>query len=297
MSSRRLATVLLGLSLGCQGWDPVLIQSDDFEPLLNVVAVLSPDLGGIVDVQVQRVLPLEGPSWDPGEADTVWYADPTDFRVDREQISRYRVTDAQVTLSDGDVTYDLVYSPSDLFYDNGARYIPTDSSFVPQPGATYRLTVETPEGLRVTGATTIPVEHQIDGAHTPDTLGALDPIPVAWRRSTGYYQLGISVRLSEFYHGFRAHSVTVVDDTSWLAEPIASAGQGGDGQTLSVLDISVTAMDENFYNYFIRDPAERNTATFIFLGEGDVGASYGIEGGLGVMGSYRYDAISRWVVR
>ena len=50
-----------------------------------------------------------------------------------------------------------------------------------------------------------------------------------------------------------------------------SAGLG-----LSVLDISVTAMDENFYNYFIQDPAERNTATFIFLGAGDVGASYGI---------------------
>ncbi len=66
---------------------------------------------------------------------------------------------------------------------------------------------------------------------------------------------------------------------------------------MTVLDISVTAMNENFYNYFIRDLAERNTATFIFLGVGDTGASYGIAGGFGVMGSYRYDAISRWVLR
>ena len=101
--------------------------------------------------------------------------------------------------------------------------------------------------------------------------------------------------ISDFYHCSRGNLVTVVEDTSWLAEPIVCEGRGGAGQSLAELDISVTAMDENFYNYFVRNPAERDEAAFIFLGEGDTGASFGLEGGLGVMGSYRYDVISRWV--
>ena len=279
MSSRAVAAGLLVLTLGCEGWEPVLIESEDFQPMLNVLAVLSPDLGGVVEVQVQRILPLEGPSWDGGE-----------------QSSRYKVTEATVVLTHGTTTYELLYDPERSRYKDSGHYVAIDTGFIPLAGATYGLTVETPDGLALTGETTIPVQSRIMAGHTPDTLGALDPIPVAWRKSSGYYRLSYGIVQSfDLRSCYEPNVVTVLEDTTWLAEPLTCDGPDTPDGSVDELIISVTAMDENYYNYFVRDPAARSDFSLIFLGEGDTGAAYGVEGGLGVFGSFRYATLRRLV--
>ncbi len=273
-----------------------MVKSEDFTPQLNVLAVLSPDEGGIVEVLVQRTLPLEGSDFKEGPPDTVWYSDST-YHVWSTLHSLYRVNDAIVTLTEGTTFYDLAEAGD---YDNwwdAARYIPVDSTFVPLSGVTYYLSVETPEGLAASGNCTIPPPVSIKADQLTDTLESGKTFTVAWNPATDYTRVCIEglPEYSEYCSIWE--EVVVCHDSSWTFRVIPDCWIEADGALPPYLEleISVTAMDEHYYNYFYGEADEE--AVFYLLGEGDAGRSQGIEGGLGTFGSFRADTIQRWLAR
>ena len=275
--------LLLLLILGCGdwGWEPV--PNDDFEPMLNVMAILSPDQGGVTGVEVMRTFPLDGPDYIWGPVDTVWWND-TLWWPERRMIYTGHVADASVILSDASNDYALVYDSSSR-YEPAGRYLPVDTAFVPQPGRRYDLLVTTPDGLEVTGSNTIPQWEGLIEEHTPDTLYATKTIPMAWRKGTGFYLLQFEPT-DERYWIYIPNRV-VVDDTTYLNPPPYQDGDLEGWEDWSVQEISVATVDSNYYRYFITKPHEAGDFTSFFLGEGDTGAAYGIQGGLGVFCSYR----------
>lgn len=291
------------LSVACQGWEPVLVSSGEFEPLLNVVAVLSPD-GPEVTVLIQQIMPLEGPSG-TGEIriDTVWFQDwitgDSSYYLQEYEVSRFEVNDAVVSMAWADSSVDFAYAGASSQNPHMSRYRPTGDGFVPRGGVTYQLSIDTPSGLSITGATTVPWAARMISTYTPDTLSVSEPVPLAWEASTGYYQVNLTPDFSreEFRFGcIREVQEVVLNDTTWLGDPLVIPDCPPDPGTFVWYSMSVAALDSNYYHYFLRDPAARNNFTFFLLGEGDEATAYGIEGGMGVFGAYRSDALTRLVI-
>ena len=318
MNFRWLALGLLILTVGCWNWKPVAATSEDFEPSLNVLAILCPDNGGMVTVAVQKILPLEGPETVAGPPDSICqeYFWEDSLIVDCypiiPQLSLYRVLDATVTLFDGEKTWVLVYD--DTWQDDNFReqvktayYTPVDTTFVPLEEATYDLHVTTPEGLEATGRVTIPRAPEFDLAHWDDSLRVGYIYDLRWTPTTGNYRIGLEMETSfpdTMEDGWPytrwlcnlSYQVGVQDSTTWplLIEPRCDeygpepASFPGD-----TLTISLMAMDDNFYEYFFGE--QTNDMTLFLLGSGDTGRVNGIEGGLGVIGAYRRISLEIWV--
>ncbi len=291
------------LSVACQGWEPVLVSSGEFEPMLNVVAVLSPD-GPEVTVLIQQILPMEGPSG-TGEIriDTVWYEDwvtgDSSYFLQEYEVSRFEVNDAVVSMAWADSSVDFAYAGASAQNWHMSRYRPIGAGFVPRGGVTYQLSINTPGGLAVTGSTTVPRTARMIASYTPDTLSASEPVPLAWEASTGFYQINLNYDFNletERFWCIRDVQEVVLDDTTWLGEPLVVPECPPAPGDFIWYTMSVAALDSNYYRYFIRDPGERSNFTFFLLGEGDEASAYGIEGGLGVFGAYRSDALVRLVV-
>ncbi len=314
MNSRFCALLVLAFFLGCEGWQSVLVESEDFEPQLNVLAILSPDEGGMMTVQVMRTLPLEGPSGEYGDPDTVCYYDEyfdtTFCYLERPWISYYNVTDADVTLSDGSATYPFVYdSTQDANNDPGmwpttaqARgYVSVDSTFVPRSGVTYELAVEALDSLEVSGSCTVPPRMEIKIDQLPDTLLLGKLFAVAWNPVTDYVRVKIEPVEEQSFRAKYCYvweEAVIRHDSSWTFQIVPECWEGAD--TLSPymeVEITVTAMDERYYNYFYGGDMgpDYEEITFFFLGEGDTGRSQGIEGGLGVFASFRSSSVRQLI--
>jgi hypothetical protein len=316
---------MLAFFLGCEGWQSVLIESEDFEPQLNVLAILSPDEGGVVEVQVMRTLPLEGPDGERGDPDTVCF-DDGEYRqcyIDYQWISYYKVTDATVTLSEGATTYLFVYDSTQKANDGPGMwpaaqargYVPVDTTFVPRTGVRYELAVEALDSLEVSGSCTIPppVEIKVGQDYLPDTLRSGELFTVAWNPVTDYVRVKIEpVEEQPFRtkYCFVWEEAIVRHDSSitflivpecWEVED--PFGPGMEADTLDPyvdyveVEIVVTAMDERYYNYFYGGDMgpDYEEIMFIFLGEGDTGRNQGIEGGLGIFASFRSSSVRRFI--
>ncbi len=321
MNFRWLVLGLWGLTVGCWGWQPVAVTSEDFEPTLNVVAVLSPDEGGVVIVAVQQILPLEGPEMETGPVDTVCQELMMEDSLIVDcypiwpEVYHYRVTDATVTLSDvsdGQTTYDLFYDETRKDNPYGyvvktAYYTPVDTTFIPREGATYELLVTTPDGLEATGSVTIPPPPQLDVAHWPDSLCVGQIYNLHWTPTTGNYRIGLQMETTysdtdEFGYTYDrwlcnlSDQIDVQDDTTWplLIEPRCDEyGPNPGSFPGDTLTISLMAMDDNFYEYFFGERADE--FTMFLLGSGDTGRVNGIEGGLGVIGAFRSSSVRRFI--
>ncbi|MCH8327185.1 MAG: hypothetical protein IID15_01505 [Candidatus Marinimicrobia bacterium] len=163
---------------------------------------------------------------------------------------------------------------------------------------TYTLSIDTPDGLSVTGVTTVPLLVGLDSTVIPDSLAIRDPIPMRWQRSTGLYIVSAqfnSDRGTEGVYCVANQSVAVLGDTSWTLDALVVDSCPVPGAGELAYDFMVAAIDSNYYNYFVRDPSEQGGFTFFLLGAGVAGAAHGIEGGPGVFGSYRFDSITRLI--
>lgn len=305
MNFRPTMLLVLLVMLGCRGWESELVRSKDFESQLNVLAILSPDDGGVVEVQVMRTLPLEGPTGERSDPFTeCHYSEYYDSTICHERtrwISYYSVTDALVTLSDGGATYDFRYDDRVDRYQYTGYYVPVDTNFFPVTGVTYQLSVETPDGLEVSGTCTIPPPVAIKTDLLSDTLQVRKTFDVAWTHTANYVQVLIrSVPDTGYaWHACEVWKHAIVqDDSSWTFRIVPDCWEEAD--TLIPyfeVEISVLAMDKRYYDYFISPEGGANETTFIFLGMGDTGRSQGIEGGLGVFAAYRSDTVRRLVKR
>lgn len=306
MNSRLVLLSIVTVILSCDGWSPELIGSEDYEPMLSVLALLSPDQGGIVDVRVQRILPLDGSIWS-GESvpETTWVTGEPVNTWERP-LTKYEVTDAVVMIFDGANVYPFVYLPMGgaLRYNHGydrksGRYVPIDSSFIPEFGETYHLSVETPDGLSLSGTMTIPERATILPGMLPDTLTAASLFTVRWDAVGKYYMIGL--------HG-------TDPATKWCIIPIVRSFDGDTQYSFSIktndcmnfweedslkfgsLEISLLTLDQNYYNYFVLGPGNGippDDLQIILFGGGDAKQSYGVDGGLGIFGSFRIHTVNK----
>ncbi len=294
MNFRRLVTGGLLLLLGCGGWRAVPMGPEDYLPTLNVIALLTPDENPAVTVLVGRTLPLDSPITVQAGQDTVWL-DSSDYYVYPSWASLLRVDSALVTISWDAGQVELVYDSTSERWGNFASYRPVDTTFVPITGRIYYLVVHsTSDGLKITGETTVPPATQlsVDPAVEPWETG--DLITVHWAATTGNYHVGIAApQAGEQRFRINAKQAVLDGDTSWsFIVPTPESFWWEDSLTLQDeyrLEVSVVAFDVNFNEYFFQGPGSDQGIELGFLFGGDfiTQSSFGIEGGLGVFGSYR----------
>ncbi len=292
MSSRALAAGGLVLLLGCQGWRTIPMGPEDYVPTLNVIALLTPDDSPAVTVLVGRTLPLDSPITAQSGQDNSWNG-----------ASLLRVENALVTISWEAEQIELVYDSTGDRGGNFARYLPVDTTFVPLAGRTYYLTVHSmPDGLEATGEVTIPTATRLSIDPLDASWAPGDLITVHWAATTGNYRVGISA-LQEPEQRVRIEEKEAVldGDTSWsFIVPLPESLWWEDSQVFPDsynLEVAIYAFDANFRDYFYQGPGSKQGAglEFLFGGGFITQSSFGIEGGLGVFGSYRRGTLTRLV--
>ena len=301
MNSRLGVLIITLLLWNCEGWSPQLLTSEDFEPKLNVLAVLSPDMGGIVYVEVQRILPLEGPDYTiVHDTVTEIWQNPETGQIDTSTVvrvyynSKYDVPDATVTLSDGSQTWAFEHFVYEGDWEGvSPRYKIMDADFIPVEGKTYVLEVSTPDGLSVTGTTTIPARSKFVEADFPDTLRLTKSTPLRWTASTGRYLVSQDFVEATGIWCYGGSYTKVVDDTSLVMEPISCGDTPPEDTAYAIQEFMLMSVDDNYYQYFIEEEDAGDAITYFLLGSGEVGSSWGIEGGYGVMASFRYHSVRR----
>jgi hypothetical protein len=149
------------------------------------------------------------------------------------------------------------------------RFSLADSGISIVPGGTYHLRIEVPDGRVVTGSTTVPSAAAVlasPGAGTPFDL-ATDTLSLTWNRIAG--AASYEVRVESPLHQFTAFA-----DTSIALNVHTDIGtvafRGGVAN-----DVVVSAVDENYYNYFRRGPDT-------FTGNGLISS---VDGAVGVFGA------------
>ncbi len=273
--------VMLTLGSGCLKME-IVEPLAEISPTFVVMALLSPDQGGIVEVGIQRVLPVNAPQWEEGPL----------------RVPRSRVTDAVVSLSEKetDLDYVLVYDETKSPLGAAAVYVPLDTTFIPRGGVTYHLDVRTCDEQRITGSTTVPLTAQIHRASVPDTVELNNPAVISWQPSSGYYVIDAVVADSVYY---RRSSLTggelVYADTTAVIDISFNDFYfyylATDSASFFVL-IHFNAVDANLFNYFGHGGNPLEIQTSLVLGVDPEAPAFGISGGLGVMGSLRYDRLA-----
>jgi len=288
-----------GLFLSCGDWGWENIQSDQ-EPTLNVFGMIIIGDGSQSFVQVQQTLELQGSDYRFAEYDTIYYGpdSTTDIYVYEIYKTAYLVEDATVFISDGrDTTY-FYYTPPDEYNpeEGKSRYLDTLNQFQPLPNTTYYLSVSTPDGRMVTGSVTTPPIPYIYSGQVPDTLYNKKTFTIPFKRiREGNY---LRIKTHSLYYAWRCGSsrssfIPDVEDTTWTSKVINCSDEwwGQSGEPDSMI-IELEAMEENYYQYFIKQSGSEYVN--LFLGnEGNSGASSGVSGGYGVFGAISYTSIKR----
>lgn len=302
MNFKRLATGGLLLLLGCQGWQTVPMGPEDYVPSLNVIALLNPDEIPAVTMLVGRTLPLDSPISVQSGQDTSWNWDSSSYYIYPAWASLLRVEDAEITISWDAGQVELVYDSTSGRGGNFASYVPVDTTFVPLTGRTYYLVVRTPDDLEATGEVTIPAAtglsiDPLDAPWAPDDL-----ITVHWAATTGNYRVGIAaLQVGEQRFRIDKKEAVLDGDTSWsfiVPAPELFWWEDSLGLPDSYnLEVAVHALDANFRDYFYEGPGSNQglDLEFLFGGGFITQSSFGMEGGLGVFGSYRRSTLTHLV--
>ena len=267
----RLSILLLGILLliSCDDmFDGGEIVTSDYKPELNVYGFISFDDHKSSFVSVYRTLSLdENP------------------RID----SLYMVSDADVSIIDSS-------GISTLFGENENTYNPSfygePDGFVPQFDADFKLEVNAPNGLSLTGTlhTTPKPEllNQIQEMIYPDSF-----FTIKWN-SPENAMIRIEVESSN-HPGCYIHKSEYFEsgETEWKTKIFSCYDNqreyySGNPDSLT---IQLTFMDINYYEYFIKYD-EDEFLNFLMGISGSTRYAFGVEGGLGVFGSYATDKIN-----
>ncbi len=291
--------VLLSSSCGHWGWEDV---ESDYESELSVIGFISLDETLPSQIIVERTLRLDEPTYEliPG-TDTVWYGNgPNDFYLCcTHQRSLYGIGDAEVIVSDGISDYSF-YPRTDIEegdYISRGRfnwYYDTTGTFQPLPETTYYLTVTALDSMILTGEVTTPSQIHIvdDYEHTPDTLNAGVSFEVTWQNYDGPGSAIVSPLNPSYYCGVWMMGEFQEGSNSWVSPHEQCDGGGGEFWDPDTVQIEIIGMENNYYDYFIKHSGEDDFIDFI-MGGGNTGASFGVEGGIGVFGAITVDRIYR----
>ncbi len=300
---RLFITSLFGLIFfACLALEPKLewedVTSDD-EPVLNILALLSTDSLVTSFVKVHRSLQMD-------EASDTLVRDTVGGNLHIYYASRFVVRDAEVIVSNGENDYVFEYT-DDLENDGeiiiSEVYIYSGDDLNPLPGEIWTLSVITPNGLSITGETTIPPQPQLFREQLPDTFQIDQTMDISWQILSDHYQI-INVGnyrgyLYGYYFdeenrdyacGLRMEEIISPDEDSWTyRREICKDNPIMDWEEEYLL-INLMSMDDNYYNYFIRYAEDPEFAN-LFLGEGGSGRNFGLEGGIGVFGAIGIDRL------
>lgn len=298
-----LLTIIITLAM-CNNWGWEEIQSDQ-ESQLNVFGLVSLDTSLMSFVQVRQTLNLGEDEDVLIATDTVWYGgSPYDFVFEETYRSKFTVDSAIVTISDGSqiVHFYPVYTEDDYsgYYENeylfikkvNVIYLDTLHMFTPQPQMNYYLEVTAPDGRRVTGSLITPAQPTLEKQSVPDTLHVLKSFTVPFAAQDDNYQI-----LRTIIEGKVGENEVIIEPgkTSWSSLPESFSEI--DNEDFSCrMEIRLTAMDDNYYRYFVQKPLDDKFVSFV-LGEANSGLACGIEGGFGLFGAIAVDHIFRIAVR
>ena len=295
---------LLLLAASCIGpdfeanWEDM--PESNFTEQLNVMAIISLDRANPSLVAVHKTLPLTGPESVWAGRDTVWYGEgPDDYWNDERYESLYAVHGATVIISDGINSFEF-HEPSEadttwekLKWAEEALYVDTLGLFSPQPMTTYTLEVVAPEGHVITGEVTTPPIPAINGEGLPDTLEQRKPFTLSWTLDHDTRTAVWTQALNYWLCGADQYAIMPANTREWTSEvENCSDWYLGEGNEPDSILIEVRAMDENYYDYFVRYGSGDDFSSFA-LGQGSSIRSVGVEGGIGVFCAIATDRIYR----
>jgi hypothetical protein len=214
--------------------------------------------------------------------------------------SRFIIRDAEVIVSNGeneflfeytDYSFDLNGSLSEVYQYQG-------DDLYPQPGETWTLNVTTPGGLGVTGETIIPPLPQISSEELPDSFQLDQTMEITWQPMADNYQImNIGNYLGYFGYddyygggfscGLWQENIIKPEEESWTYRRDICDESYDQEWDEDLLLLNLMSMDNNYFDYFIKfGEVEFSSST---IGEGGLGRSFGIDGGIGVFGSVAID--------
>ena len=287
----------------CNNWGWQDLESDH-EPALNIFALIVLDSTATSFVHVRQSLNLDESEYVRISHDTLWYGDsPYDYIFQNTYLSSFTVDSAVVTISDD--THEVRFFPvrsteeymwyypySEYQIKNSVIYLDTLHQFNPQPATEYFLKVIAPDGRRVSGSLITPAIPEIQASSVPDTLHLLRSFGVSWKALPDNYQLLRTI--TDYWVGnFRV--VIEPGKISWIAVPNDPSFFDSEDFACE-MEVCLTALDENYYQYFIEKPLDDEFVSFL-LGSANSGVSCGVEGGYGVFGAVATDRIYRIAVK
>jgi hypothetical protein len=177
--------------------------------------------------------------------------------------------------------------------------------FEPQSGVNYSLTIQASGYDPVTGSLKTPIPPELNDGLIPDTIVSRSTFEIhwdSWEDTTKGFLSGSVVEedkdsWEEGKNWCRSYFERVVNlSDSLYTVPTDFCEESQDSDLISAdYFIRLTAMDNNYFNYFIRGEVE-DYSNFLINNPMTKGRSVGIEGGFGVFGSIASDTLSRIVV-
>ena len=319
-----LLSLLMFISCGNWGWESI---DTDNEEKLNIFGLISLDDSLESFVIVHKTLDTSGPDertigmdtiyynvyeWyneDTGlfESDTHWFEEPW-IQTISEPL--YIVKDASVIISDGTQNFEFHRQPPNLvseysywrddYLSDHARYVDTTGLFIPQVNTKYSLTINTPDGLAISGSLTTPPRPVIYESTTIDTVSMRQPFQVSWVND-GDYTTVVATGYSQYDYynevylcGMEQQSAVEPGDTTWTSRTDPYCFEDFHNPDLVVaMDIRVRFVDESYDKYFVQGGGNPQDISNILIGEGGIGEGFGIEGGFGVFGAISSSRIKR----
>ena len=224
-----------------------------------------------------------------------------------EKVTFIDTIDIDTTYTYGPWTYTLdttIYDTNDIRIN---FYVDTTGTFIPQPESNYQLSITAPGFDPVSGSLTTPMIPTIDSlvqrGHAADTIIASEHFDIYWNpQETGkgmiagevlFEEDGLDSTRDKWCGGFFQSAVDL-SDSSYIV-PGGFCEESTDPLEPKDYYIRLTAMDDNYYEYFIT--GEMGEYSNMLLNYPTTkGRSVGIEGGFGVFGSIASDGIIRVIV-
>lgn len=278
MNPAILVCALLGIgSMSCvlpnSEWENV---NSDHVSTLNVFGLISLDETVPSFVMVHQTLGLED------KKDDDWSFD---------------VKDATVTIYAGSSEYIFKYLDTGNNFPEvtGGKY--SNTSFNPQPNTLYTLAVSTPDGRHLSGETITPVFPKLDNGSVPDTVFAQKPYTVAFNIGGPYFASLRTVQSGWSICGADHYALIHPGTTQWTTPPTDCSGwwRGDNDGATDFLTISLVNMDDNYYEYFLKQRPDDDFVDFL-TGSGRTAVSIGVEGGYGIFGAIAADRIYRVII-
>jgi len=201
------------------------------------------------------------------------------------------------------ITWDTTYYDTNDYRIN--FYVDTTGTFVPQPETQYDLSISSPGFDLVTGSLVTPAIPKIDSlsqrGRSIDTLIINEPFDIHWSQTMGMGLVTGEVLFGNYWEdttngywcgGYFDEFVVDLSDASQNPYGIATEYCGEDMNEQQARDyfIRLTAMDDNYHEYFIiGEMGEYSNALLNY--PTTKGRSVGIQGGFGFFGSVASDGL------